>query len=134
MKFIPYLVFAGNAEKAMNYYKDVFEGHGFKIERFGSMKGSTFPEAIKDYVLHGELLVGELTIYFSDSPKPVAQGDNVTLLLDFATEAEIDRCYKALSAESTIDMPLGKTFWGAKYANLKDKFGVSWQLNFQYPK
>ncbi|HWR12683.1 MAG TPA: VOC family protein [Rectinemataceae bacterium] len=134
MKFIPYLVFAGKAEKAMNYYKEALGGQITQIERFGSMKDANTPEAIKDYVLHGEVKVGELVIYFSDSPRPVAQGDNVTLLVDFPTEAEIDRCYKALSVESTIDVPLGATFWGAKYANLKDKFGVTWQLNFQYPK
>lgn len=134
MKFIPYLVFPGTAEKAMNYYKEVFGGQILNIERFGLMKGENMPEAIKDFVLHGEVRVGELVIYFSDSPKPVAQGDNVTLLLDFASEAEIDRCYAALSPGSTIDMALGNTFWGAKYANVKDKFGVSWQLNYQYPK
>jgi len=134
MKFIPYLVFAGTAEKAMNYYKEALGGQILKIERFGDMPGEKMPDAIKNYVLHGEVQVGELTIYFSDSPKPVAQGDNVTLLLDFATEAEIDRCYKSLFDGSTIDMALGKTFWGAKYANLKDKFGITWQLNYQYPK
>lgn len=134
MKFIPYLVFAGTAEKAMNYYKTALDGQILRIERFGSMPGDKSPDTIKNYVLHGELKVGELMMYFSDSPKPVTEGDNVTLLLDFTTEAEIDRCYKSLSAGATIDMPLGKTFWGAKYANFKDKFGVTWQLNYQYPK
>ena len=134
MKFIPYLVFTGTAEKAMNYYAEALGGQILRIERFGDMPGEKIPDAIKNYVMHGEVQVGDLKIYFSDSPKPVAAGDNVTLLLDFATEAEIDRCYKALSAGSTIEMPLDKTFWGAKYANLKDKFGVTWQLNYQYPK
>jgi len=132
MKFIPYLVFKGNAEQALNYYKVVLEGQITNVQRFSDMKTEPTPEAYKNYVLHGELRFGDLVIYFSDSPQGVAMGDNVTLLLDCSSEAEVDRLYKALSVDAEIHMPLQKTFWNAKYANIKDKFGVTWQLNYQY--
>ncbi|HEX7868810.1 MAG TPA: VOC family protein, partial [Chryseobacterium sp.] len=33
-------------------------------------------------------------------------------------------------AGGTIYMPLGKTFWGAYFGMFKDKFGISWMVNF----
>jgi PhnB protein len=31
-------------------------------------------------------------------------------------------------------MPLADTFWGAHFAMLTDCFGISWMLNYDYPK
>jgi PhnB protein len=28
-------------------------------------------------------------------------------------------------------MELQDTFWGAKYGKVKDRFGISWDLNYQ---
>jgi len=132
MKFIPYLVFQGKAEEAMKFYESALGGKITGIQRFGDMPSETPQPALKNYVLHGELVAGDLKIYFSDSPNKVVQGENVTILIDCASEEEIDRLYAELSLGAEIHMTLQKTFWKAKYANLKDKFGVSWQLNYQF--
>ncbi|MFA5851535.1 MAG: VOC family protein [Spirochaetales bacterium] len=132
MKFIPYLVFQGKAEEAMKFYEAALGGKITGIQRFGDMPADAPQDAFKNYVLHGELVAGDLKIYFSDSPNNVAQGENVTILVDCASEQEVDRLYAALSIDAEIHMTLQKTFWKAKYANLKDKFGVSWQLNYQF--
>ena len=102
------------------------------MQRFGDMPSETPQPAPKNYILHGELVAGDMKIYFSDSPNNVAQGENVTILIDCASEEEVDRLYAALSLGAEIRMTLQKTFWKAKYANLKDKFGVSWQLNYLF--
>lgn len=132
MKFIPYLVFQGKAEEAMKFYESALGGKITVIQRFGDMPSETPQPALKNYILHGELVAGDMKIYFSDSPNNVAQGENVTILIDCASEEEVDRLYAALSLGAEIHMTLQKTFWKAKYANLKDKFGVSWQLNYLF--
>lgn len=132
MKFIPYLVFQGKAEEAMKFYESALGGKITTIQRFGDMPADAPQAAFKNYVLHGELVAGDLRIYFSDSPNQVTQGENVTILIDCASEQEVDRLYATLSVDAEIHMTLQKTFWKAKYANLKDKFGVSWQLNYQF--
>ncbi len=30
-------------------------------------------------------------------------------------------------------MPLEKTFWGAYFGIVKDKFGIQWMINYDYP-
>jgi len=132
MKFIPYLVFQGKAEEAMKFYESALGGKITSIQRFGDMPADAPQATFKNYVLHGELVAGDLKIYFSDSPNSVAQGENVTILVDCASEQEVDGLYATLSVNAEIHMTLQKTFWKAKYANLKDKFGVSWQLNYQF--
>lgn len=131
MKVIPYLIFKGKAEEAIKYYAGVFKGEAPPVMRFGDVPGDSSPPETRNLVTHGEVIAGDLTLYFSDSPFGVNVGNNVSILLDLPTEAEIDRVYEALVPGSTVQMPLGRQFWGAKYANLIDRYGVSWQLNFR---
>lgn len=44
---------------------------------------------------------------------------------------EIDRLYAALSEGGMVMMPLGKYDWSPRYAFIKDRFGVSWQLDVE---
>jgi PhnB protein len=130
MKFIPYLNFAGKAEEAMKFYSSALGGELSDIMRFGDKPNPEIPAAFSKYVLHAELKVGDLLIYFSDSPSAVTVGNNVSLLLDCESEKQLDEVFALLSAGGKVDMPPQKMFWKAYYANFTDKYGVSWQLNF----
>ncbi|MFA6365838.1 MAG: VOC family protein [Candidatus Hydrogenedentales bacterium] len=132
MKFIPYLVFQGKSEEAMKFYEKALGGKITGLQRFGDMQGESSGAAFTNYVLHGELVAGDLKIYFSDSAEAVAEGENVTLLIDCSSESEVDLLYESLSHGGTVQMSLQKTFWNAKYANVKDKYGITWQLNYQF--
>jgi PhnB protein len=129
MKFIPYLIFAGKAEEALKFYHSALGGEPSKIMRFGDMPNPAIPAAFNQYVLHAELKVGDLVLYFSDSPQAVAQGNNVSILLDLESETQLDDVFAKLSAGGKVDMGPQKMFWGAYYANFTDRYGVSWQLN-----
>jgi PhnB protein len=43
---------------------------------------------------------------------------------------EADKLYNGLSAGGIIEMPLQDTFWGAYFGNFKDKYGISWMINY----
>ncbi len=45
------------------------------------------------------------------------------------SEMEVDRLYAALSEGGNAMMPLDKYPWSAKYAWVKDRFGMTWQLD-----
>ncbi|MCX7027831.1 MAG: VOC family protein [Spirochaetes bacterium] len=130
MKFVPYLNFSGKADEAMGFYREALGGELSQIMRFGDMPNPAIPAAFSRYVLHAELKSGDLLIYFSDSPSPVAVGNNVSILLDCGSGKQVDEVFAKLSAGGKVDMPPQKMFWKAYYANFTDKYGVSWQLNF----
>ncbi len=62
--------------------------------------------------------------------QPVETGNHISLVLEFESEASIQKVYDNLHQESKVLMKLQDTFWGAKYAKVKDKFGIVWDLNF----
>jgi PhnB protein len=133
MKLVPYLTFDGNAEEALNFYADVLAGEVTQLARYSSMQGMPVPEGYGDKVMHGRVKFGENFIYASDANRPVNAGDTISLTVEFSAEDQIDRAFDLLSRDGQVHMELAKQFWGAKYGKLTDKFGVQWDLNYQYP-
>ena len=87
----------------------------------------------EDRVLHARLTKGSVVLMASDSQPgmPVTVGNNVWLSVDCESEGEQDRMFSALSEGGQVVMPLDKTFWGARFGMLKDKFGLGWMFNLE---
>jgi PhnB protein len=43
--------------------------------------------------------------------------------------AQAERIFHALSERGTVTMPIGETFWAARFGMLVDKFGTPWMVN-----
>jgi PhnB protein len=129
----PYFMFDGNAKEALEYYREVFGGEIVNLQTYGEADYPTPPEA-NDRVIHAQFKKDDLSIMASDTfpGNTVVVGNNISLTLEFESEEEIQKVYDALSLKGTIFMELQDTFWGAKYAKVKDVFGVIWDLN--HPK
>ncbi|WP_028401432.1 VOC family protein [Ectobacillus panaciterrae] len=127
----PYLTFNGNAREALEYYKEVFEGEVLAIQTFGEADFPTPPE-VDDRIMHAQFKKGDLFLMMSDSflGHQVEVGNHISLALEMESEEEIQKLYDALSASGSVLMELQDTFWGAKYAKVKDRFGVIWDLNY----
>jgi PhnB protein len=54
--------------------------------------------------------------------------------VEFDSEDELRRVFDALSAGGTVNMPVNKTFWGAVYGDLVDRFGIGWGLDYELPE
>lgn len=130
---VPYFMFNGNAAEALEFYKEVFEGEIFDVQTYGEADFPSPPEA-EDLIIHGRFKKGELFFMVSDAfpGSKVDTGNNISFALELEGEEEIQRIYQALAASGTVIQKLQDTFWGARYAKVKDKFGIIWDLN--YPK
>lgn len=133
VRLIPYLSFHGNAEEVMTYYADVFGGKVAFVQRYTAAPGMQIPEGFEEKVLHGRVEIGEVSVYFSDMDHQVETGNQISLTMEFDTEEQVDRAFELLAKDGTVIMQLDKMFWGAKYGKLVDKYGVHWDLNYQYP-
>ncbi|TCP28750.1 PhnB protein [Scopulibacillus darangshiensis] len=127
----PYLIFDGNARDALEYYKDVFDGEISDVQTYGEADFPTPPEAAEK-IIHGRFKKGDFLVMVSDTfpGKPVQFGNNISLALELENEEEIQALYDALSQQGSVHMELQDTFWGAKYAKVQDKFGITWDLNY----
>ncbi|MFS0784595.1 VOC family protein [Bacillus sp. 1P06AnD] len=126
----PYII-TDHCEEAMNYYKNILGGEIKNVHRAKEMpmfKGN------EGKILQAQLHIGNQIIHFSDTFHGIVHGDAVKIILEFHEVAEIERVYGALKLEGKIHLELQETFWGATHANLTDKYGVGWVLNYEHSK
>ena len=128
----PYLMFNGNAREALNFYKEVFQGEVLMLQTYGEADYPT-PPGSDHLIMHAQFKKDELFFMISDGfPGQRAEfGSALSLALEFESAEEIQQIYNLLSHGGEIFMELQDTFWGAKYAKVRDKFGVTWDLNHQ---
>jgi PhnB protein len=131
----PYLTFNGNAREALDYYKELFEGEILQIQTFGEADFPTPPEA-DNLVMHGQFKKDALFLMVSDAflGQSVEVGNHISLALELESEEEIQTIYTKLSEKGSVLMELQDTFWGAKFAKVKDCFGIIWDLNYTITK
>jgi PhnB protein len=128
----PYFTFGGNAREALEYYKNIFEGEVSEIQTFGEADYPTPPE-MDDKVMHAKFIKDDLLIMVSDAflDQSVTVGNNISLAIELESEEEIQKIYERLTPNGSVLMELQDTFWGARFAKVKDSFGVIWDLNYQ---
>ncbi len=133
---IPYLNFNGNAAEALGFYVKALQGTVVHSSTFGESNMAGENEAFTDKILHALFRAGALQFMVSDCPPDVtvSSGDQVSLALHFTDLSEIEKIFANLSEEGIITMPLQDTFWGARFGMTKDKFGIHWMVNYDYPK
>jgi len=117
---VPYLTVDG-AKKAADFY----------VRAFGAQIAAMHPLDEKGRTMHIHLYVNGSSLMLSDAypehghPYEKPQGFNLTLQVE-----GIDAWWKrAVDAGATVIMPVQKMFWGDRYGQLRDPFGVMWSMN-----
>ena len=126
-----YLMFNGNCEEALNFYKDKLNGNIEFIQRYGESPVDATEEQ-KNKIMHATLDLQGFKIMAADSDgkRNVSFGDNFSIALDFKSDGDIERAFNAMHTGGQVTMPLQDTFWGAKFGMCTDKFGVNWMFNY----
>ena len=116
----PYLAVDG-ASKAAAFY----------AKAFGGVEIARYPEDDKGRTMHIHLHINGSSLMLSDPfpehghPLVKPQAFNLTLQID-----DIDAWWKrAMDAGAEPVMPPQEMFWGGRYAQLRDPFGVLWSMN-----
>jgi predicted 3-demethylubiquinone-9 3-methyltransferase (glyoxalase superfamily) len=126
-KITTFLMFEGAAEEAMTFCLSLFAGATIdSISRYGADgPGAAGKVANATFSLAGQS--------FMCIDSPVAHAFTftpaVSLFVQCADLAELERLYAALSEGGSALMPLGEYGFSAKFGWVNDRFGVSWQLN-----
>ncbi|WP_085993525.1 VOC family protein [Oceanobacillus senegalensis] len=127
-KLVPHIRIE-NCKEEMEYYQKIFGG---KIKNTQLADGIEMFKGQEGKYIHGELHINEnCIIYFTDTlDQEFINGNNILFGPDLDSEEEITRIYHALAEDGEIQMELQDTFWGAKHAIVKDRNGISWELNY----
>jgi PhnB protein len=119
---VPYLE-VGGALKAAEFYK----------KAFGAEQAFAVPPDENGRTMHVHLYVNNSSLMLSDAypehghPHEPAAGYTLQLILK---PDEIDSWWqRAVDAGCEVVVPLDVMFWGDRWGNLRDPFGVSWAMN-----
>lgn len=131
-----YLNFNGNCREAAEFYAEAFGTERPHIMTFGEAPQNpeyTLPEEAKDLVMHTRLNIMGSNVMFSDTfpGTPFVQGNNISLAVVSKNRDEIESAFHKLKAGGTVVMELQETFWSKCYGQVKDKFGIDWQLSLE---
>ena len=128
-----YLNYAGNCEEAFRFYEQHLGGKVTSLMRHEDHPNPALPPEYRPKVLHAQLELGGTTLMGADIPgaEPMRSA-YASLTLDSAAEAE--RVYGVLSDGGQIFMKMEETFFAARFAMLRDRFGTSWMLLAERPR
>ena len=129
MKIIPNLSFNGNCLEALGYYKKIFDGEILQIVTYDEVNYKC-SEDEKKKIFSAIMLLGKNTVYFNDKLNEKI-GNNITMIIEFFNEEDLNNISGKLSKEGTISVEMGETTWGSQYVEIVDKFGIVWGLNYE---
>ncbi len=130
-----YLNYGGNCAQAFRFYEQHLGGKIVVLMTYGQQPdASNVPEAWKDSVLHGRIVIGDTVLMASDVPPDHFQPmRSVYLSLGVDTDEDAERLFTLLSEGGEIFMPMGETFFAFRFGMLRDKFGTSWMIIHERP-
>jgi len=119
----------GNAEKAMNFYVDLFDNSEVvNVQHWGEGAPGE-----KGKVMHATFSLRGNLFMCSDSP-PIHEWDfspSVSNYMECKNERELQRLFSKLSENGTVTMPLNNYGFSQQFGWVIDQFGISWQLNLK---
>ena len=112
----------------MTFYVSLFEGSEIKhLDRYGpgdlgaegTVKKATFSLAGREFLC----IDSPIKHAFTFTP-------SVSLFVECDRESELESVFNQLATGGTVLMPVANYGFSAKFGWVQDRFGVSWQLNF----
>ncbi|MFC5408665.1 VOC family protein [Larkinella bovis] len=135
-RFNPYLNFPGNTEEAFTFYQSVFGGELVGLQRFNDTpEAANVPPEDGHKIMHIALPIGPDTVLMATDAlesrgHTLVVGNNFSLSISTDSPEEADHLFGGLSEGGLPTMPMSKTFWGAYFGMVTDKFGIQWMISY----
>jgi PhnB protein len=127
---VPYLNFNGQCREAMTFYQQCLGGKLIFQKISESPMAAQMPAGMESNILHSSLSNDHILLMASDIiGQGLKAGNAIGLCLQGNSENEIHTFFKNLSTGGQVKMELHRTFWGATYGELTDKYGINWMFN-----
>lgn len=123
----PFLMFQGNAEKAMKFYTShIAESAITSIIRYGANEAGVEGTVVRaNFELKGQ----KFMCIDSNAKHGFDFTPSYSMFITCDSEEEIDTLYATFVQGGEELMPLGSYGFSQKFGWLVDQFGVSWQFN-----
>lgn len=130
-RIIAYLTFNGNCREAMEFYQQCLGGQ-LHLQTIGDTPAAEgLPMSLKKYVVHAALQKDNMILMGTDmNEEALEKGNSVSILLECSSETEVRYLYDYLVQAGKATHPLEKTYMGALFGGLTDKYGTQWLFHY----
>ena len=130
-KITPFLWFDNNAEEAVNFYTSIFENSNVgAVARYDEASALASGKPSGSVMTAAFQLNGQDFVALNGGPH-FKFNESISFFVYCESDERTETIYNKLMNGGTANMPLGKYDWSPKYAWVKDKFGISWQLTIE---
>ena len=135
MQLNPYLFFNGQCEAAFKFYEKCLDGKiTAMLPHEGTPAAGQVSSDWQKKILHARIVIGDRVLMASDAPPDRYHGTRgFSVSVGAGSPEEADRIFQALSENGTVQMPIQKTFFSARFGMLTDQFGIPWMINCGQP-
>ena len=123
----PFLMFTGDAERAIELYTSLFDdARLLTLTRFGADEAG-----VEGTVQQATFSIAGQVFRCFDSP-PVHDftfTPSFSVFVDVGSDEELERLFAGLLDGGAVLMPLDDYGFSRRFGWVNDRFGVSWQLN-----
>lgn len=131
----PYLFFSGRCEEALEFYRTALGAQIDMVMRYSDSPEPApegrLPAGFENKIMHASFTVGGARIMASDGCEEDGKFGGFQVSITYATEAEAQKAFAALSEGGSIHHPIGKTFWSPCFGMVQDKFGLGWMVTVE---
>ncbi|MGG0718183.1 VOC family protein [Robertmurraya massiliosenegalensis] len=129
-----YLRMNGDAKEAVTFSEDALDAENLGVQTYGEFPENPefpLPEEAKDRVVHAQLRIGNTFLMLSDTfpGQPYETGSQVDVAVMINDVNKTKEVYEKLLDGGEVVMPLQETPWSPSYGQVKDKYGVVWQIS-----
>jgi PhnB protein len=125
---LPHSNFGGNCEEAFRFYEKT-GGKVLRRMRQEEAPGSSATGDAGKAFIHARLPIGDAILLGNDVPTSVFEKiRSVCLFLSLESCEEAERVCALLAWGGQVYMPMEETFFANRFAQLRDRFGVSWSM------
>ena len=135
MSLLPYIYFNGRCEEAMSFYAGCLGGGAaiLELHRFaGSPMAENAPAGWDQKIMHASLGTAGAPLLLASDGMPDMPSESprgFSLAFGAQTVEEAERVFAALAEDGRIQMPIGETFFAARFGMLTDRYGIAWMVN-----
>ena len=130
---VPYINFADQGREAIEFYKSIFGGEAeINLVKDGP-NAEQMPKDWAERIFHLDYKAGDIRILGSDIISDQAgrvPGNVYSLALMCDSAEQLHEYADKLADGGKVVWPAGESEWGDIFAQVVDKFGIQWMLNY----